>query len=222
MYSFHAALITMIYLADLILFVPIYTRSKFDGSKRKKKLLWKGACVGLPFLVLVIETILAGFSKELTISNYILILAMLLCGLGDIVLEIKFVMGGILFFFGHVGYIISMILLTEKMNPSVFLVFALMIAIGTLLTVSKLSKKYRFYLIVYNIAISGSFAFSLPLIMTGNPALVLLGLGACFLMISDWLLARNKKYGNTFGWSLISLLFYFGGQVLISAYPFLM
>ena len=222
MYSFHAALITMAYLADLLLFVPKYTRCKFDGTKRKKKLTWKGICVGIPFLVLVIETILAGFSKELTVSNYILILAMALCGVGDIYLEIKFVRGGKLFFFGHVCYILSMILLTEEMNASVFLVFALMIAIGTLLTVWKLSKKYRFYLIVYNIAISGTFAFSLPLIMTGKPALVLLGTGACFLMVSDWLLARNKKYGNTFTWSLISLLFYFGGQILISAYPFLM
>lgn len=223
MLSIHAVIVTVLYLCDLLLMTPKYTLCKYDHTPRTKKLIWKGSCVGLPLLILIFETLMRHFSKteEVSVANILLIIGMLLCAVGDIILEIRFVKGGCLFFAGHVTYVAALYTLQEEIAPVSIIFYAMLVGLGTYLTLTKLSKKYRAVLIGYNLAISGSFAMAVPLIITGEPAKVLLGTGACFLVISDWLLARNKSFGSNYTWSLISLLFYFGGQILISAYPLL-
>ncbi len=222
MSNVYALIITIIYIADILLFVPKYTRCKYDHTPRARKLVWKGVCIGLPYLILLFGTSLKSLEGTVTYVNWILVLAMTFCAFGDIILEIKFIRGGALFFIGHIIYVFALFELNGSISYVSLAVYAVMVGTGTLLTKTKLSKKYRTLLVAYNLAISGSFALAVPLILTGSPALVLLGTGACFLVISDWLLARNKACGSTFSWSLISLLFYFGGQILISTYPFLM
>lgn len=221
MYSLHALILTLIYLIDLLLLVPKYTRCKYDHTPRTKKLLWKGVCIGLPFFVLVIETIFKAAVGKSSLTDYLLILGMFLCAFGDIVLEIRFTKGGVLFFAGHLVYVVTLFLMQSHLSVISIIVYIALAGFGTWLTLTKLGKKHRDLLITYNLAISGSFAMSVPLILTGRPEFVLLGIGTCFLVVSDWLLARNKTFGSNYIRSLISLLFYFGGQILISTYPFL-
>lgn len=221
MTTVHALIITILYLVDLLIFVPKYTKCKYDHTKRTTKLIWKGICIGIPLVVLIFVTTLRAFMGIAYLSNWLLVGAMTLCAVGDIVLEIRFVRGGVLFFAGHILYVTTLILLNTDFSYIGLFIYAVLVALGTTLTFKKLGRKYRIYLIGYNAAISGSFALSIPLILSFEPCLMLLGCGACFLAISDWILARNKSYGSTYGWSLISLVFYFGGQILISTYPFL-
>lgn len=217
----HALIISVIYLIDLLLLVPKYTRCKYDHTPRFQKLVWKGLCIGLPLAVLTIEMILKALAGKMVFTDLLLLLGMFLCAFGDIVLEIRFVKGGFLFFGGHLVYVITLILLQNRISVISVICYVILVVGGTTLTLLKLSKKYRTLLISYNLVISGSFSLSVPLILTGEPMYVLLGIGACFLVVSDWLLARNKTYGSTYGRSLVSLLFYFGGQILISSYGFL-
>jgi len=217
----HALIISIIYLIDLLLLVPKYTRCKYDHTPRFQKLVWKGLCIGLPLAVLTIEMILKALAGKMVFTDLLLLLGMFLCAFGDIVLEIRFVKGGFLFFGGHLVYVITLILLQNRISVISIICYVILVVGGTTLTLLKLSKKYRTLLISYNLVISGSFSLSVPLILTGEPMYVLLGIGACFLVVSDWLLARNKTYGSTYTRSLVSLLFYFGGQILISSYGFL-
>lgn len=221
MFTLHALLATALYLVDLLLLVPKYTKSKYDHTPRKKRLVWKGFCIGVPFLVLTLYSVFRAAVGEATLINWLLVAAMFFCGAGDIILEIRFIKGGFLFFTGHILYVITLFILQDGVSVIAIAVYVVLAGLGTYLTCTKLSEKYRFLLIGYNLAISGSFALSIPLILTGEPAFVLVGTGACFLAVSDWILARNRTYGSTYGWYLLSLLFYFGGQVLISTYPFL-
>lgn len=221
MFSIPALIITFLYIVDLFLLVPKYTKSKYDHTPRTIKLVWKGFCIGIPFLILLAGTLYRFSFGVTSVSDWMFVIAMAFCAVGDILLEIVFIKGGILFFAGHLLYVVALLSIQETVSPVTIVVYICMVSLGTFLTVTKLSKKYRTALIGYNLAISGSFSLSVPLIMTMNPPLVMLGVGACFLVISDWILARNKTYGSTYNWSLVSLVFYFSGQILISTYPFL-
>lgn len=221
MFNIQALLITMIYLADIILFVPKYTQCKYNHTSRTRKLVWKGICIGCAFLILLFGTIVNGLTGSLDCTGILIVVAMLLCAVGDIVLEIRFVRGGVLFFLGHLFYVAVMVSLQKSFCITSIIVFVIMVVLGTFLTVTKLGKKYRFLLICYNIIISASFSLAIPVILTFRPANVLLGTGVMFLVISDWILARNKSLGSTYNWSLAALVLYFGGQILVSTYPFL-
>lgn len=222
MISVMACIITAIYIIDLMLLVPKYTKCKYDHTPRNRKLVWKGACIGCPLLLLIFGAILLQISGKVFDSTiWFLVAGMCFCAVGDIILEIKFIKGGLLFFLGHLTYVTGLLSMEESRSYVALFAYVILVFLGTLLTVKKLGKKYRNALIAYNCVISGSFALSVPLIITRTPANVLLGIGLCFLAISDWLLARNKTFGSNYSWSLVSLLFYFGGQILISTFPFL-
>lgn len=213
-------IVSMLYIADLVALVPKYTKCKYDHTPRKRKLIWKGACIGVPLVVLAFGTVVNALSG-VKVADILILAAMCVCAVGDIVIEIRFFKGGLLFFGGHILYVAALFMLNDKLSGLALVVYLILAVCGTILTVQKLGKKYRAFLIGYNLLISGTFALSLPLILTGTPALVFVGSGACFLAVSDWLLARNKAYKSTYGWALLSLMFYFGGQILISAYPYL-
>ena len=57
-------IISMLYVADLILLVPKYTLCKYDHTPRRKKLYWKAACIGVPLLVFLGTLILSYIWKE--------------------------------------------------------------------------------------------------------------------------------------------------------------
>lgn len=214
-------IISMLYVADLILLVPKYTLCKYDHTPRRKKLYWKAACIGVPLLVFLGTLILSYIWKEFDIKELFLFIGMLLCAVGDIVLEIRFLRGGILFLAGHLVYVASLIYIGGGFNIVSLSVYVVLAIAGVILTLKKLGKKYRAALLAYNFVISATFALSVSLIFSFKIENMILGAGACFLVISDWLLARNKVFKTGYYWSLLSLVFYFGGQILISIYPFL-
>ena len=207
----------VLYAADVFLFVPIYTKKKYDHSSRTDKLIWKGICIGIPLAVLLAGFIYESTAGEFTAVRLMVLLGMLACAAGDIVLEIRFVRGGFLFFTGHLLYVIALILYTKEISGTAIVVYLMLAGIGTFLTVDKLDKKYRTLLIGYNLMISASFALGVELFLTYETVNMLWGLGSMFLVISDWLLARTKMAGSIFRRSLIYLEFYFVGQMLISA-----
>ena len=214
-------IISMLYVVDLLLFVPKYTLCKYDHTVRRKKLFWKAACIGVPLLLFAFE-IVCSLSKGIIDYKEIgLFLGMILCAIGDIVLEIRFIKGGVLFLAGHLVYVASLIYISKGVNIVSIFVYVSLATAGVILTIMKLGKKYRFALLLYNFVISATFALAVPLIYSTNTANLSLGVGASFLVISDWLLARNKVYKAGYYWSLLSLLFYFGGQILISLFAFL-
>lgn len=233
-------LVMLMFLVDIAFLTPLYTKKKYDHSTRVSKLIVKGICIGIPFVVLLTGSIVAIIGCSLSGGVYegrfsvaslpawfliLLTIGMLFCGFGDIVLEIKFIRGGVLFFLGHFVYSLSMLLyiisLVKAGGDSNFvvttLIYIILATIGTFLTIDKLAPKYRKPLIAYNLVISASFALGATLIEMGGIVNIILGIGACFLVISDWLLARNKLVGSNFKRSLVSLLFYFGGQILIAS-----
>ena len=213
-------IVTLLYLTDMFFLVPKYTKCKYDHTPRKRKLMWKGACIGVPFVLLLIGTVLKA-TVAFDYRDFLILTAMGICAVGDIVIEIRFFKGGLIFFAGHVFYVSALLSFQKGVSVVSVAAYVILAVTGCTLTYIKLSKKYRAFMMGYNLIISGSFALSLPLIYKGEPALMFFGIGACFLAISDWILARNKAYKSTYGWSLLSLMFYFGGQILISAYPYL-
>ena len=214
-------IISMLYVADLILLVPKYTLCKYDHTPRRKKLYWKAACIGVPLLVFLGTLIFSYIWKEFDYKELFLFIGMLLCAVGDIVLEIRFLRGGILFLAGRLVYVASLIYIGGGFNIVSLSVYVVLALAGVILTLKKLGKKYRAALLIYNFVISATFALSVSLIFSIKIENMILGAGACFLVISDWLLARNKVFKTGYYWSLLSLVFYFGGQILISIYPFL-
>lgn len=214
-----ALIATIIYITDLFLFVPKYTKCKYDHTPRKRKLIWKGICIGCPLLILLVMTSVKLIAGTADSTLCFLAAAMLLCAFGDIVLEIRFFKGGFFFLIGHLTYVTTLLKTEESLSYISLASYIIMVTVGTVLTVKMLGSKYRYALIAYNMVISGSFSLSLPLIISGNPKLMLMGIGLCFLAVSDWLLARNKAFGSNYSRSLVSLTFYFGGQILISTYP---
>ncbi|MCR5278457.1 MAG: lysoplasmalogenase [Lachnospiraceae bacterium] len=216
-------IISLIYVTDLCLLVPKYTRCKYDHTPRKKKLIWKGLCIVIPFLILVAGALilfLTGFAD----SDPLLVLlpvGMLLCAIGDIVIEIRFTKGGFLFGFGHLVYITAEILMLRTLHAVSIVSFLILAVMGLLMTIKFLGKKHRFLMVLYNTVISVSFSLGLGLVLQNVNGQVLVGFGIMSLCISDWLLARNKAFGSNYPMSLISLIFYFGGQIMISTYPYL-
>lgn len=213
-------IVTFVYIIDLLLLVPKYTKCKYDHTPRKRKLVWKGTCIGCPLAILLIMTVVRLINGTADSTLCFLTAGMLLCAFGDIILEIRFMKGGFFFLLGHLTYVTTLLKTEGSLSHVSLILYVALVTVGTVLTCKKLGSKYRYALIAYNMVISGSFSLSVPLIMTGNPGFVLMGTGLCFLALSDWLLARNKVFGSNYSWSLISLLFYFGGQILISTYPF--
>lgn len=213
-------LICILYLLDMLFFVPQYTLRKYDHTPRTRKLMWKGACIGIPLLVLIEGVVYAACWNIGNLFLYVMTAGMFVCAVGDIILEIKFMRGGVFFLLGHIIYVIGLCGYVRKLTLVTGLVYLMMVALGTIITIDRLGKKYRVLLIIYNLVISASFAMGVTLILTNNFKDALVGVGACFLVVSDWLLGRNKLLGSNFSRSLVSLIFYFGGQCLISTMVF--
>lgn len=209
-------IILVLYGMDAFLLVPKYVKCKYDHTPRKEKLIWKGLCIAIP--VFVLTALIAKQSMYEDVASYVSLLmaGMILCAFGDIVLEIKFFLGGILFFAGHFVYVIT--LFEMGTNWIALLVYPIIAGLGMWLTYKYLGKKYRLPLWGYNFIISGSFSLGFALVVTAPLAGKILGTGMVFLVASDWLLARNKLYKSSYFTTLLYLELYFVGQMMISAF----
>ena len=216
-------IISIVYGIIMFLLVPKYTKCKYDHTPRNKKLVWKGFCISPVFCVLAVGIVASIINNSCSLVLILLGIGMFLCALGDIALEIRFSQGGILFGIGHLFYISSMVRMSEKKITLITIViYVLFVSIGTWLTITKLGAKYRWFLLFYNLIISGSFAIGASLVAYGSVAEKVCGGGVVLLAISDWLLARNKVFKSNFKWSMIAIVPYFAGQMMVALYPFLL
>ena len=214
------AIITILYVIDLFVIVPLYTKKKYDHSTRRNKLIVKGIAISIPLLVLLNTSFRSVLNGSPHLFACLLTLGMLLCAFGDIILEIRFFRGGCFFLAGHLVYVIAVLAMFKSVRLITVLTFVVLASAGAGITVTKLDKKYRVPLLLYNFTISASFALGGTLTTTHSLSNELVGLGLMLLVVSDWLLARNKLYGSNFKRSLFSLVCYFGGQILISSLVF--
>jgi len=214
------AVIAALYILDLLLIVPLYTKKKYDHSTRRNKLTVKGIAIGIPFVALLYGTLYSLVAQSDAPIICMLPLGMFLCAIGDIILEIRFFKGGCFFLAGHLIYVIAVYGLFNAVSWITLAAFVILSATGTFITITKLDKKYRVPLLLYNIVISASFALGITLVIGWSLPGTPVGAGLMLLVVSDWLLARNKLYGSNFKRSLISLVCYFGGQILISSLVF--
>lgn len=214
------ALIAALYILDLLMIVPLYTKKKYDHSTRRNKLTVKGIAIGIPFIVLLYGTLYSLVAGSCDPIICMLPLGMFLCAIGDIILEIRFFKGGCFFLAGHLVYVIAVYCIFNAVSWITLAAFVILAATGTFITITKLDKKYRVPLLMYNIVISASFALGITLVIGWSLPGTPVGAGLMLLVVSDWLLARNKLYGSNFKRSLISLVCYFGGQILISSLVF--
>ena len=214
------AVIAALYILDLLMIVPLYTKKKYDHSTRRNKLTVKGIAIGIPFIVLLYGTLYSLVAQSAAPIICMLPLGMFLCAIGDIILEIRFFKGGCFFLAGHLVYVIAVYCIFNAASWITLAAFVILSATGTYITITKLDKKYRVPLLLYNLVISASFALGITLVIGWSLPGTPVGAGLMLLVVSDWLLARNKLYGSNFRRSLISLVCYFGGQILISSLVF--
>ncbi len=151
------------------------------------------------------------------VHNHWLLIAIGICLLGDIVLKIHQVIGGVIFFLGHVAYIIFFLSLAE-FHPASILLF-------TILCISGLCYFYRYLprmegleipLALYGCTISASVSLGIILPFSIGIYGILPAIAITMLLISDILLARNKIIEESILTSTFALLYYFGGQFLMA------
>lgn len=225
MISIKNLIILAVYVIDLAFFAPQYTLRKFDGSPKKRQLLYKGITIGILWVMTIAGAVWGFFvsktlGRDMIAVASLLCVAMTICAVGDIVLEIHFIRGGILFAIGHLCYITAMFLLGAIPNAITAVVFVAVAGSGAFIACKRLNRKHRVPVVMYDCVIGLSFAMGVTLMYVKAPLAYILGTGICMLVISDWLLAKNKAFGTNYYKSLTSLLFYFGGQALISSYLF--
>lgn len=212
-----AALIILL-LVDYIVFIPGYNRKKFDHTPRKEKLTYKGISIGIIFLILLSGYINGLVTHKVMPQDFLWVLGMLSCAFGDIILEIKFTKGGLLFGLGHLLYIAALVVYTEKISLLIVILYICFALAGTVLTIKYLGSRHRGLMILYNCVISFSFALgaNLSVVKATSTRFVFIGIGMCLLVISDWILARNRRIGTTETRSMMCLTLYFSGQALLA------
>lgn len=211
-------IILSLLLMDYVLFIPGYNHRKFDHTGKKEKLIFKGISIFILLLILITGIVGKIMDGEISTPDILWLIGMTLCAVGDIVLEIRFTKGGVLFGLGHIVYISALICETEAVNAIIVSTYIVLAIMGTVLTIKYLGKKHRGLMILYNLIICLSFALgiNMAVVKADTVSAVLSGLGACFLVISDWILARNRIIGTNETRSMMCLTLYFSGQALIA------
>lgn len=211
--------------ACLVLFIltPLYEYRSRTKRKHPATILIKGLTSGVSFAFALIGYLRLRGQESLTdipnaiIDNYWIVVGLGLCVLADMVLCIHVVTGGVLFFFGHVAYVIFFFTLATPHPVSIF--------IFTILCVASLCYFYKYSpqldgLIVpvtlYGILIFASLSIGITLPFLIGRFGILPALSILLLVISDLLLARNRMVTETPVSRSLALLYYFGGQFLMA------
>ncbi|MCI6039976.1 MAG: lysoplasmalogenase [Clostridiales bacterium] len=147
------------------------------------------------------------------------------CTLADIALDIKFEIGGALFFAGHVIYV------TALSQYRVLSWWCLTVFAIALVGLWFFALRYRRYfpkphllagVLVYVVALAALLAFSLPLpLLAPSARSTLAALGAVTFVISDMTLCHNTLLNRPAPYHFVSLGIYYMAQLLLalSAFP---
>lgn len=202
--------------SDLAIFVPGYVVRKYDHSSRRVMLRWKIVAMLTAVIILFIGVVYRFSSGTGAFYEMMLLVGMTVCLLGDIILEIRFLAGGVIFFVGHILYVLAVADLLKHVTVTAVITYVTVSLVSGLITVKKLSAKYRKPLLLYDLLVCMTFSAGIELICMFSPCETVLGAGMCLLVVSDWLLYRNKAYGSDFKRSLIAIYPYFLGQLLVA------
>ncbi len=204
----------------LLVLTPIY--AYFSTSRcNQKAIITKGATTTICFAYA-----LAGYLKSNDISTftappihhaYWLLIGLGICTLADVILCLRFVIGGILFFLGHISYIIFFLTL-GGFHTVTIVVFTLLCvaALCYFYRYSAVLLKYHLLFVLYGMITLANLALGLLLPYTYGFYGIIPAIASILLVVSDFFLARNKLFEETKFTKRIALSFYFGGQYLMA------
>lgn len=206
----------------LLVLTPWYSYLSKRPNHKILTLTIKGLNTGASLLFAIIGYIrlvnleMTSVPKNL-IQNYWILVGLSICLVADLVLRIHILAGGVLFFFGHVAYIIFFLSLTP-LNAVSILIF-------TILCVVVLCYFYRYSpmldglkvpVTLYGIIICASLSLGIVLPFTFGVYGCLPAIAILLLVCSDFMLARNKMVIETPLTRTLALLFYFAGQFVMA------
>ena len=146
------------------------------------------------------------------------------CTLADIALDVRFEVGGALFFTGHAVYVAA---LGQYREPSWWCLTVFVLALAGLW---RFALRYRRYfprphllagVLIYVVALAALLAFSLPLpLLAPSPRSTLAALGAATFVVSDMTLCHNLLLKRSTPYHFVSLGIYYMAQLLLALSAF--
>lgn len=198
-----------------ILFMPLYFRLKARGR------------LGLALVFKAIPTALAAafagyalcFDPAVDTYAQLVFAGLCVCVAADVLLDIRFEIGGALFFIGHVLYVLALSLYRPISWWCLTAFFAAALVMEYFLKHYQKEVPTRTILMglrIYAMALAALLGFSLPLPFLAYSARALLAaLGAAFFVASDLTLCHNTLRHKPDSWHYISLGIYYTGQLLL-------
>ena len=182
-----------------------YLRGQKAGLSRKTILMFKG---GTTLLAACLA--LYGSLQSQLPAHYLIALGIAVCAAADIILELRFKTGMLVFALGHISYIAAFVV-QNGVVPLQLIIYFLMIGM-VLLFASQLKNRLQEPLapfLAYSFIIAAMFSLAI-----GQP--ILAAIGATLFVISDGLLFSRFviKTGNINRFAVISL--YYLAQFLLA------
>ncbi len=206
----------------LLVLTPLYSYLSKRPSHKILTLTIKGLNTGTSLLFAIIGYIrlvnqeITSVPKNLIHNNWILI-GLSIFFVADIVLRIHIATGGILFFFGHVAYMIFFLSLSS-FNAISILIFtiACVVVLCYFYRYSPILDGLKVPVALYGMTICGSLSIGILLPFTFGIYGYLPAIAIILLVCSDIMLARNKMVEETALTRTLVLLYYFTGQFLMA------
>ncbi|MEG1194652.1 MAG: lysoplasmalogenase family protein [Clostridia bacterium] len=143
-----------------------------------------------------------------------------ICTLADLMIEIRFEVGGALFFIGHVFYVAALAFfrMFSWQNAMVFVAAVALLLFFILRYRAQLPHKLLLYgLITYSLALSALLALSLPLpFMAYSTSALCAAVGAALFVASDMTLCHNTLCSKPVPYHFFSLGLYYMGQLFLA------
>lgn len=187
---------------------------------------------GLSLLCKAVPTALAavfaafGYFAAAAPDRYglLIFVGLCVCTAADVVLELRFEVGGALFFLGHMIYVAA---LSQYRVLSWWCLTVFLLALAGLW---RFALGYRSHIpkphlmagvLVYAVALAALLAFSLPLpLLAPSRRSTLAALGAVLFVLSDMTLCHNLTLGRPASCHFASLGVYYMGQLLLGLSAF--
>lgn len=200
----------------LIALVLMPLKFHYQGRSKPLELVFKAASTAVALGFAVYRCASTGFAEPYALW---LALGLALCLLGDIFLEIRFTVGGALFFLGHVAYVVGV---SERFTLTWVTAAAFALAAAGLLPFlyhyrARIPGALLPPLTVYALVLALLLGAALPQpFLALSRQTVLLALGAALFVASDMTLCRNMVLQKGTRPQYVSLLMYYLGQLLLA------
>ncbi len=194
--------------------MPVYF-GRIPGLKQSLVLAAKATPTLLAAIAALIACVRGGGQYALLVT-----IALFVCAAADVMLGVKFVVGGVLFFSGHMLYLTA---LGGVQTPTVWSIPVFVIAVALLWLFCRRyfslfpSKWLYLGVMIYCMALGALLAFSLPApVLAFSRRTVLAAMGAALFVLSDMgtCHAMLAKPGRTFNY--LSLGVYYTAQMLLA------